>query len=94
MIHPNYHGGRVTLGRIYFEKGELGKAEQELSKITKYLPDNLLTYQLLGKIYLHNKELDQALEVFERICVLNPGDEKAGQTLQELRSRVGVVKEG
>src|SRR4051812_37649844 len=50
--HPNYWSARVALGRIYYEIGDSEKAREELEKVIKAVPDNLLANKILGDIYV------------------------------------------
>ena len=52
--HPNYWSARVAMGRIYYEMGDSENAREELEKVTKAVPDNLLANKLLGDIYMQS----------------------------------------
>src|SRR5437762_1192863 len=59
--HPNYWSARVAIGRIYHEMGDIEKSREELEKVIKAVPDNLLANKLLGDIYMEQKQYPEAL---------------------------------
>ncbi|MEM7828751.1 MAG: tetratricopeptide repeat protein [Candidatus Aenigmatarchaeota archaeon] len=40
--HPDHTGGRVVLGRVYFEKGLFDEAQRELERAVKISPENIV----------------------------------------------------
>ena len=54
-VHPNYLGGRVALGRAYFEKKQYAEAAAEMQKVAKAAPDNIIAHKVLGQIAYSQK---------------------------------------
>lgn len=50
QIHPNYLSGMVALGRAFYDKGMLREAEEELEKVVKIAPDNIIAANILAEV--------------------------------------------
>ncbi|HBO85119.1 MAG: hypothetical protein A2073_05325 [Deltaproteobacteria bacterium GWC2_42_11] len=48
--HPNHIGGKVALGRIYYDKGMIKEARKEFEEVIRIAPDNILAAKLLKEI--------------------------------------------
>jgi tetratricopeptide (TPR) repeat protein len=53
-VNPGDWNARLSLGRLYFEKGMLKEAKKELEKVANFISNNMITYKILGDI--HEKE--------------------------------------
>ena len=84
--HPNYWSARVAMGRIYHEMGEDDKARDELERVTKAVPDNLLANKLLGDIYLEVKRYPEALKRYQLVQMLTPTDQEVVGNIQKIES--------
>ena len=82
-VHPNYLGGRVALGRAYFEKKQFAEAAAELEKVVKSAPDNIIAHKVLGQIAYSQHDLRGAEKAFKMVLVLDPRDQEAKQFIVE-----------
>ena len=84
--HPNFVSGRVAYGRLYMEKENWERAQEELSAATQLSPDNLLAHRLLGRCYVQLRQPAKALKSFKYVLLLHPADEEAGRFVQRWES--------
>lgn len=84
--HPNYWSARVAMGRIYREMGDQEKAREELEKVTKAVPDNMLANKLLGDIYMESGRLPDAFKRYQIVQMLTPNDQEVVANLQKIES--------
>ncbi len=87
--HPDHTGGRVVLGRIYFEKGLYEEARLELENALRLSPENIVARKLLGEIYFIQGDQKRALEEFDRVLFLNPGDKEVSERIRLLKELPG-----
>jgi predicted Zn-dependent protease len=71
-LHPNYLGGRVALGRAYFEKKQYAEAAAEMQKVAKAAPDNIIAHKVLGQIAGRRNDLPAAEKAFRMVLLLDP----------------------
>ena len=64
-VHPNYLGGRVALGRAYFEKKQYAEAAAEMQKVAKSAPDNIIAHKVLGQIAYQTERSARRREVLQ-----------------------------
>lgn len=86
--HPNYWSARVALGRIHKEMGHSDLAREELEKVIKAVPDNLLANRLLGDIYMELEMDEDALKRYKLVQMLTPADSEVINNIQKLESRL------
>lgn len=86
--HPNYWSARVALGRIHKEMGHSDLAREELEKVIKAVPDNLLANKLLGDIYMELEMDEDALKRYKLVQMLTPADGEVIHNIQKLESRI------
>ncbi|MEK6576950.1 MAG: tetratricopeptide repeat protein [Nitrospirota bacterium] len=84
--HPNFLSARVSLGKIYLQKGIIPDARQEFEKVVQFAPDNLLAQKKLAIIYRDEGERDKALDSCRRLLLLNPNDEEIKKIQAELEA--------
>src|SRR5512147_3097157 len=48
---PGYMSARVSLGKIYLEKGMMKEARSEFENVVSIIPDNLYAQKKLAEIY-------------------------------------------
>lgn len=85
--HPNYWSTRVSLGRVYYELGQSEQAREELEKVVKAVPDNLLANRILGDIYFNAHRLDEALKRYKLVQMLSPSDQEVAGFIQKIESQ-------
>ncbi len=84
-VHPTYLGGRVALGRAYFDKRQFAEAAAEMQKVVKSAPDNIVAHKVLGQIAYNQNDLPMAEKAFKMVLLLDPRDQEA----QQFVARVG-----
>lgn len=84
--HPNYWSARVAMGRIYHETGDFDKAREELEKVIKAVPDNLLANKLLGDIYMQQDRPEESLKRYQIVQMLTPHDQDVIANIRKLES--------
>jgi len=90
---PGYTSARVALGRIYLEKNMIEEARDEFEKVVSAIPDNLFSHKKLAEIYHERRETHKAIHEYKKVIQLNPLDEDAKMSLEEIEGRP-VGKEG
>jgi tetratricopeptide (TPR) repeat protein len=83
-LHPNYLGGRVALGRAYFEKQQFADAAAEMQKVARSAPDNIIAHKVLGQIAVAQGDLAAAEKAFKMVLLLDSRDVEAKQFLEKL----------
>ena len=86
--HPNYWSARVAMGRIYREMGQQESAREELEKVTRAVPDNLLANKLLGDIYMESGRLPDAFKRYQIVQMLTPNDQEVVANLHKIESQL------
>jgi tetratricopeptide (TPR) repeat protein len=86
--HPNYWSARVTLGRIYHQTGNDASAREELEKVVRSVPDNLLANRLLGDIYAEMHLPGEALKRYKMVHMLTPKDADLAAQIKFLESQI------
>jgi len=84
-VHPNYLGGRVALGRAYFEKKQYAEAAIEMEKVAGSAPDNIIAHRVLGQIADSRNDLPAAEKAFRMVLLLDPRDLEARQFLESIK---------
>lgn len=87
--HPSYWSIRVAVGRIHLEMGDLQKSREELEKVIKAVPDNLLANKLLGDIYLQQDRPADALKRYKLVQMITPGDQEVIANIQKIEGLSG-----
>lgn len=86
--HPNFLSARVSLGKIYLQKGLVSEAKHEFERVIQSAPDNLLAQKKLAMIYREEGDREKALESCRRLLLLNPNDEEIKKIKSELEAKV------
>lgn len=89
--HPNYWSMRVAVGRIYHEMGDLDKSRDELEKVIKAVPDNLLANKLLGDIYMEQNRPADALKRYKIVQMITPADQEVIANIQKIEGLSGAI---
>lgn len=72
----------VNQARIYYDEGDLVKAQKKLTLATQYAPDYVDAYYYLGKIYVDLKNYRSAVQALDKTIQLEPRH-KAAISLHE-----------
>ncbi len=91
---PAYTTARVSLGKIYLEKGQTEKARGEFEKVIAAVPDNLFAQKKLAEIYNSIGDTERAVVCLRKVLEINPRDEEAKETLEILTDSVQKSPEG
>ena len=86
--HPNYWSARVSMGRIHYELGDPEKAREELEKVIKAVPDNLLANKLLGDIYRESGKYEDALKRYHLVEMLTPADAEVAASIRKIEAEL------
>ena len=81
---PGYMSARVSLGKIYLEKGMSKEAQTEFENVTRAIPDNLYAHRKLADIYRDTGDKKLAARELRTVLKLNAMDEEALASLQAL----------
>lgn len=84
--HPDFASGRVALGRLYLDKGNIDLAAEQFQRAVDLSPENLLAQSLLGECHLKLRRPKEALAAFKMLLFLNPNDDRAQATVRKLES--------
>ena len=82
--HPPYLGGRVALGRAYYDKRQYAEAESEMRQVVRAAPDNLMAHKVLGQIAFRQGDSAAAEKAARMVLLLDPRDEEARQLLDRI----------
>ncbi|MDA8433050.1 MAG: hypothetical protein M0Z60_08810 [Nitrospiraceae bacterium] len=81
---PGYMSARVSLGKIFLEKGMTNEARGEFENVIKSIPDNLYAHKKLAEIYRDMGRKDMSVQSYRTVLKLNPLDEDSLANLRDL----------
>lgn len=84
---PGYTSARVALGRLYLEKNMIDEARKEFEMVVSAIPDNLFSHKKLAEIYRERGEIQKAIAEYEKVLLLNPIDDDAKLSMEEIGGR-------
>ena len=73
----------ITLGKCYFELGQIDLAISSYTKATEYWPQSEVSYAMLGQIYSSQGDTEHAIKNLSKAVELKPDD-------HELQSLLGI----
>ena len=73
-INPAFSAARVSLGKVYLQKGRVAEAKTEFEKVLAQNPDNLMAQKKLALIYRDEGNTEKARLLCEAILLTNPKD--------------------
>tara|TARA_B110000438_G_scaffold296134_1_gene340338 strand:- start:597 stop:2138 length:1542 start_codon:yes stop_codon:yes gene_type:complete len=73
-----------TLGWIYFQMGESSLALKHLQSSIENGGDNSVILEHLGDVYLKMGDIKKAQDIFNKLVILNPSNEKLRAKLEQL----------
>ena len=79
-------GVAFQLGLLYYQAGNFSRAETEFLRAVSINSNYSNARYFLGLIYDRQKESGKAIKEFEKVFVLNPGNEEVKKILANLRS--------
>lgn len=90
--HPNYVGGRMILARIYLEAEKFLLVASVSQSVIKMESENLMAHSLLWQALVKLERDKDAINVLDRLLVLNPSDQDAEKALVEIKERLASGK--
>lgn len=85
---PMAYEATVTLGAVFFAKGQNDRAAAQFEKALAVRPGAAAPSLGLGKVHFSKGEVDKALALFDRVVAQHPGTPEAAQAatfIKELR---------
>ena len=70
--YPSSSVLNITLGKCYFELGQIDLAISSYTKATEYWPQSELSYAMLGQIYSSQGDTEQAIKNLNKVVELRP----------------------
>lgn len=90
---PGYLSARVSLGKIFIERGMLSEARTEFEKVIAAIPDNLYAHKKLAEIYKELGDKDKATKELRTVLKLNSLDDWAAASLAEIEQQPATLPE-
>lgn len=81
------------LGHALLALGHRASAEAAFRVVTEFDGRDIDSLKILGRLYAENKQLDKALDCFERALKINPRDQEAGKMRKDLAAE-GAIQRG
>ena len=79
----------ITLGKCYFELGQIDLAISSCTKATEYWPQSEVSYAMLGQIYSSQGDTEHAIKNLRKAVELKPDDEGLNSLLMLELSQSG-----
>jgi Tfp pilus assembly protein PilF len=73
-VNPGDWNARLSLGRLYFEKGMLEDAKRELEKVANFISDNIIIYKILGEIHEKEGSIEEAARFYRMFSAYDSED--------------------
>lgn len=86
LLHPDYHGGKVSLAQILIDLKKIDKALQILKSVTEHDLENILALKLIAKCYLFKDQQKLACEYYEKVLQVNSQDSLSNKMIEKLKS--------
>ncbi|NRA95735.1 MAG: tetratricopeptide repeat protein [Planctomycetes bacterium] len=81
------------LGHALLALGYSNSAEAAFRVVTEFDAHNIESLKILGRLYTDRKELDSAIECYEKALKINPRDQEAGKMRKNLAAE-GAIQRG
>ncbi len=82
--HPHFLTARVTLGKVYLEKGKIAEAKAQFEQVMAANPDNLFAHRKLARIYKDEGQVERAGKSCQTVLSQNPKDAEMKSLMEEL----------
>ncbi|MFA5907859.1 MAG: tetratricopeptide repeat protein [Vicinamibacterales bacterium] len=94
LTDPLAYEATVTLGAVYFAKGQNDKAAAQFEKALAVRPGAAAPTLGLAKVYASAGAVDKALALFDRLVAQHPGTPEAAQAASFIKElRKGIFEE-
>lgn len=87
-LHPDFHGGRITLARCYIDKRQFLDARLELEKVVQAVPENFLAQRLLGDSSEALGDIQTAIHSYKMALLLSPNDVGLSERVYHLEKSI------
>lgn len=91
-VAPQSASELFLLAQAFIATERNESAKQAYSEVTETDASNTEAWKALGRIYEQDKELDQAIECWERVRQIAPHDAEAGKAVRNLSAAQMMVK--
>ena len=85
-VHPNFFSAKVTLGKVYLKKDQIGDAKAQFEEVIQASPDNLFAHRKLAKIYRDENDLEHARTSCRVVLSANPKDAEMKSLMDEIEN--------
>jgi tetratricopeptide (TPR) repeat protein len=89
---PNFPGYYNRLGSLYFDNGQYSQALETFGKSLILDPNDAKVHLLTGLIHLRLNNLEKAVEMFNAVLRLQPGNKMAADILKKLKGSNSLGK--
>lgn len=86
QFHPHFAGGRLAMAKVLMDRDNPQGAMAELEKVVELSPDNIMAHQMMGELFLKQKNAKSALRAYKMVLFLAPTNERAQQAVKKLES--------
>jgi tetratricopeptide (TPR) repeat protein len=86
QFHPNFAGGRLAMAKVLMDRENPQGAMVELEKVVELSPDNIMAHQMMGELFLKQKNAKSALRSYKMVLFLAPTNERAQLAVKKLES--------
>ena len=87
----NFADAQLSLGLIYFFKGETGASEKEYQKVLAIEPNNIAAHSTLGSLYLIQGKTSAAEKAFKNALKVEPKDVASLNGLGKVYTQMGKL---
>ncbi len=97
--NPDHLPSRLTIGRVYYERGDLNDASEHLSHVVNDLTElgseveRGLAFHLMGMVHMARQENQEAIEMFTRALNADSSREDTLRFLARTYERAGLYEE-
>jgi len=84
-VFPSYLLCREVLGKVFFKRGKLNQAKEQLEKVAKIIKDSPELSRVLGKLYLQLDAKEEAARHLEFVLAKDPFDFEVHNLLIEIK---------
>lgn len=85
--NPFFAPAKLSLGRVFFESGNLESARVALEEFAEFVPDHPLANKILSKIYFHFSKHTKALEKIQQVLDHAPTDTVAKKLFDQIQEQ-------
>ncbi len=83
---PTYTSAKVSLGKIYLDKGQTADARKAFEEVVSSNPDNFFAQKKLAEIYKALGDAPRAIERYKVLLGMNPMDDSAQAEIRALEA--------